>query len=267
MNRYALWSILGPIAWSGWALAIACVALAFRSRRALTIARVATGFAFVWALAVYVSPLGFALIEPLETRFPAPPLPPGISDVLVLTGGEHLYASQRHHRAEYGETGDRMVAGAMLARTLPAARLWSIGGISIGPGMPTDADWMASAWRGLGVSPRRIIAIGNTADTCGNARGAAALLPRGARLLLVTSAFHMPRAVACFRAAGLDVIAYPVDFVNGSAPEFGDTPSMNFSLNAWRTDVALHEYAGLVYYRLQGRIAELWPGPQPRMRR
>ena len=263
MRRYALWSLVGPEAWAVWAAAIALVALLLRRRRS---ALGAIGFALAWQLAVFFLPVGYALIEPLETRFPPPASTAGTTDILVLAGGEHLAAAFRHHRPEYGETGDRIIAGAMLAHALPGARLWIVGGVRGHPGEPRDVDWTMEAWARLGVAPTRIHAVGGTTDTCGNALGVAHTMPPGARALLVTSAFHMPRSVACFRAAGLAPVPYPVDFVNGVAPAFldgGGEPA----LNHWRLDCALHEYAGLLYYRLGGRIRELWPAPQPRISR
>lgn len=261
MNRYTLWTLLGPQGWSLWGMAIATVALGWRGMRARRVARWSLGLAFGWALAMYASPLGTWLIEPLETRFPVPASVAGATDILVLTGGEHLAASARHHQAEYGETGDRMVMGAMLAHALPGARVWAVGGIRDEAGEPRDVDWTALAWRELGVDAGRIVLVGDTVDTCGNARGLAAKLGPRTRAILVTSAFHMPRAVGCLRAAGVAVTPYPADFVNGNGLGLFEAGSFNFALNGWRTDVALHEYAGLLYYRLTGRIDTLWPGP------
>jgi len=68
--------------------------------------------------------------------------------------------------------------------------------------------------------------------------------------LLVTSAWHMPRALATFRAAGWNVTPYPVDYRTGIR-----TPWTEYSLvdspRRWR--IALHEWAGLLAYRLAGR--------------
>lgn len=267
MNRYALWVLFGPEAWTGWALLIACVALARPSRRARTVARLAAFGGLAWFVAMYLSPMGYALIEPLESRFAPPADIAAAHDVIVLSGGEHLAAAARHRRPEYGETGDRMVGGAMLAHALPAARLWAVGGIAPAPGLPRDVDWMRAAWLQLGVAPARIAVVADTDDTCTNALGIARRLGTRAKPLLVTSAFHMPRAMGCFRAAGIEPIPYPVDYVNGERIRLFDGSTPDPALNAWRTDVALHEYVGLAYYRLEGRIAELWPGPQPRMRR
>ena len=68
--------------------------------------------------------------------------------------------------------------------------------------------------------------------------------------LLLTSASHMPRALATFRKAGWNVTPYPVDFRAGT-----HTPWTQYSLaeGAKKWHLALHELAGLLAYRLAGR--------------
>jgi len=68
--------------------------------------------------------------------------------------------------------------------------------------------------------------------------------------LLVTSAWHMPRALATFRAAGWNVTPYPVDYRTGTRTPWTEY-SLVDSLRRW--GIALHEWAGLLAYRLAGR--------------
>ena len=75
--------------------------------------------------------------------------------------------------------------------------------------------------------------------------------------LLVTSAWHMPRALATFRAAGWTVTPYPVDYRSGSRTPWTEY-SMAKSLARWQ--LALHEYLGLWAYRAVGRAL---PEPAP----
>lgn len=264
MSRYAIWSLFGPLALVGWALLVGVVAVRLNGPRARRIARGAIGFAAMWGFLVFVSPLGFWLLDPLETRFSQPDAAAlgRVTDIVVLAGGERLTAAERHHRPEYGEQGDRMIGGAMLAGELRGARLWAVGGMRESADSPRDVDWTGLAWRTMGIAPARIRLIGGTADTCENARGVATRLGAGARLALVTSAFHMPRAVACFRAAGLEPLPYPVDYMNGSTANIFATLSPNLIDNELRLELALHEYVGLAYYRLTGRIATMWPVPK-----
>ena len=81
----------------------------------------------------------------------------------------------------------------------------------------------------------------------------------GERWLLVTSAYHMPRAMAAFRAAGFPVEAYPVDW-RTRGPIDAVQPFGSLGEGLRRTDTAVHEWVGLLAYRLTGRTAELFPG-------
>ena len=88
----------------------------------------------------------------------------------------------------------------------------------------------------------------------------------GETWVVVTSAMHMPRTVACFRAAGWgDVIPYPTDFkvVLGD----WDAGTVQVADNLALLDAALHEWIGLAYYRLTGRTQEWFPAPRRRLQR
>jgi uncharacterized SAM-binding protein YcdF (DUF218 family) len=83
----------------------------------------------------------------------------------------------------------------------------------------------------------------------------------GERWLLVTSAWHMPRAIGVFEKAGFPVIPYPVDFrVGGSFHGVRGFATISDGLR--RFDVGAKEWAGLVAYYLAGHSSELFPGPQ-----
>jgi uncharacterized SAM-binding protein YcdF (DUF218 family) len=71
------------------------------------------------------------------------------------------------------------------------------------------------------------------------------------RWLLVTSAWHMPRAMATFEKAGWNVTAYPVDFRTGN-----NTPLTRYSLvmGADHWQLVLRETIGLAAYRLLDRL-------------
>ena len=82
----------------------------------------------------------------------------------------------------------------------------------------------------------------------------------GERWLLVTSAYHMPRAMAAFRAVGFPVEAYPVDW-RTRGPMDASRPFSSLAEGLRRTDAAVHEWIGLIAYRLGGQTAELFPAP------
>ena len=111
----------------------------------------------------------------------------------------------------------------------------------------------------LGVAPGRIELETHSRNTYENARFAAEIAhPRpGETWLLATSAFHMPRAMGCFRAAGFPVIAFPSDY-----RYVGLTfPRLDLFDGLSELKYALHEYTGLIAYRLSGKTQDFLPGP------
>jgi uncharacterized SAM-binding protein YcdF (DUF218 family) len=112
----------------------------------------------------------------------------------------------------------------------------------------------------LGLPPQRIEMEERSRNTCENGtESKAALQPKPGELwLLVTSASHMPRAVGCFRAAGFSVTPYPVDYrTRGTNDLWRVTKSMADGLAS--TDLAVHEWFGLLAYRAAGMTAEVFP--------
>lgn len=248
--NYALWNLFGPASWLVWLALIGAFAV-FTDRWRL--ARLTTFLGAAVAVGIYVLPTGSWLMQKLESPYArgAPP-PEGIKDIVVLTGAERLYASAASGRLETNQHGERVSEAVALATALPRARLWIVGGVDKHTAR-RDVDWTVDYWRRAGIAAKRIGIIDRTFDTCGNAAGVARELP-GRRVLLVTSAFHLPRAMACMRAAGVDADPYPVDFQDWNAGKLTDAFSIDLLGNADRVDLALHEYVGIAYYRLTGRI-------------
>jgi uncharacterized SAM-binding protein YcdF (DUF218 family) len=143
----------------------------------------------------------------------------------------------------------------------PAARLVFSGGSGKLAGGPAEADFVLPLFESFGVPRDRIMLESQSRNTAENARFTMELVqPKpGERWLIVTSAYHMPRAIASFRRAGFAVEAFPVDWRTRAGDEAA--PFTALSAGLARTDAALHEWFGLVAYRLTGQTAELWPRP------
>lgn len=211
-----------------------------------------------------LSPLGNALILPLEERFPPGAFGRGAPDGIVVLGGafDTLVASTRSEIA-LNEAADRMTAAVALAHRYPSARIVFSGGS--GQLMyegPTEAQLAERLFVDLGVAKDRLLLEDRSRDTAENAafsKQLAAPKP-GERWLLVTSAHHMPRAIGAFRQVGFLVEAYPVDYrTRGPQDLLRAFASLGDGLR--RTDVAAHEWLGLLIYRLSGRSSELFPHP------
>lgn len=216
----------------------------------------------VAALVVFgLSPISYVLTSLLETRFVRPDLGSGppVAGIIILGGGGFSAVPERLELANLNDAAERYTEGAALAHKLKSARVVFSGGsgglIEGGASESTLARRLLVA---LGVEEQRLQLETASRTTFENAQLTKALVsPQpGSRWLLVTSAWHMPRAVGCFRKVGFEVEAWPVDY---RAPKI--EVEYVFLDGLRRTDMVFKEFAGLVAYYLTGRTNALLPAP------
>ena len=210
-----------------------------------------------------LSPAGTWLLHPLEERFPAHaederPL----AGVIVLGGAILPNLSFDRRQLVVGDAAERVIALADIARRHPELRIIFTGGSGALIGDDAaEAAAMARFGATLGIEPARIVLERASRTTWENASETKRLVAPDAdgRWLLVTSAWHMPRSVGAFRAAGIDVVPYPVDYRTSPARLWRPEPSIASGLD--RSDMAIREWLGLLSYRLAGRSDALFPAP------
>jgi len=211
-----------------------------------------------------LSPLGNAIILPLEERFPPWDSSRGAPTGIISLGGAlDTVVSKPRGEVALNEAAERMTAIAELARRFPDARIVFTGGSGriIYDGV-TEASLAARLFDSFGIAKERVVLEDKSRDTDENARFTKELLqPKpGERWLVVTSAHHMPRSVGVFRAVGFAVEAFPVDYRTRGAIDLL-RPFSNVGDGLRRTDTAAREWVGLVVYRVTGRTSELLPAP------
>jgi len=213
-------------------------------------------------LAVAILPVGPLLVAPLEERFAGPPADlPAPTGVIILGGAIDDELGLARGQVALDEGAARLTEAAVLARRFPQARLFYSGG---------SGSWRASTSSeardgkrlliALGVDAARIDIEDRSRNTDENARFSRDLLkPEASQVwLLVTSAYHMPRAMGLFRKAGFNVVAYPVDYRSkGGAGDWRLNHDAARGLRLF--DVAIHEWIGLAAYWVTGRIDALFP--------
>jgi uncharacterized SAM-binding protein YcdF (DUF218 family) len=213
-----------------------------------------------------LSPLGNMLILPLEQRFPAWDASTGAPDGIVVLGGAVTpdIAAARNEPA-LNEAAERMTATVELARRYPNARIIFSGGDAGLIYGGNESDAALRLFERLGLGADRVVVEDQSRNTFENAmfsKRIAAPKP-GERWLLLTSAYHLPRAMGMFRMVGFPVEPYPVDWrTRGIEDAWRPFPTLAEGLR--RTDTAVREWAGLVVYWLSGRSSELFPGPSAR---
>jgi uncharacterized SAM-binding protein YcdF (DUF218 family) len=212
-----------------------------------------------------LSPVGNMLLIPLEQRFP--PWDTGRGDphgIIVLGGALSPSVSAARNVPALNEAAERLTVTAELARRYPNARIIFSGGTgALLYREGAEAEFAVQLLGSLGVGGGRIAAEDRSRNTIENAlfsRELAAPKP-GERWLLVTSAYHMPRAIGVFRQAGFPVEAHPVDWrTRGPQDARRAFPTVGDGLR--RTDTAVREWVGLLIYRLAGKSSALFPGPR-----
>jgi uncharacterized SAM-binding protein YcdF (DUF218 family) len=213
------------------------------------------------------SPAGNVLLLSLSERFPAWQFdghePEGI---IVLGGAIDSEASAARNSLELDSSAERIIAMLELARRFPNARIVFSGGSGnlIDNSVP-EAPIAGRLLDRFGIARARVVLEDQSRTTDENAALVRKLVaPKpGERWLLVTSAFHMPRSIGAFRAAGFEVEAYPVDWRTRGWIDAA-IPFDRLSAGLARTDVAVHEWIGLIAYWLAGRSSALFPSPAGR---
>ncbi len=211
-----------------------------------------------------LTPLPSALLGVLENRFPQPDLRKlaKVDGIIVLGGAVDTNRSAAFNTLVVSDAGERLLALVDLGRRYPNAKLVMTGGSANidGEDAVREADLVRDRFLPMvGFDPARVIFERASRNTDENARFSAALVkPQpGETWLLVTSAYHMPRAVGIFRHQSWPVVPYPVDY--GSWPE----SRITFDLLAGLHDFywASREWIGLAYYWTLGRTESLFPAP------
>lgn len=213
--------------------------------------------------AVTVLPVSTWAIAPLENRFPQIPLPGQVDGIVVLGGSVNPLITQARHQISIQEASERLFETAVLARRYPAAHVIVSGGDSalVPTDSLTEAKVMHDALVELGIDADRIEIEGSSRNTYENALYSFRLAkPKpGETWLLVTSGWHMPRAIGCFREVGWNIVPHPVDYRTTGKPEALST--FTAAIEFTRLNLAMKEWVGLIAYRLLGRTDALFPGP------
>jgi uncharacterized SAM-binding protein YcdF (DUF218 family) len=225
---------------------VAVLALWFR-RRGLAI----TSLAALWfcSLPVVADTLWRA-IEQHALR-PAVATAPAAQAVVVLGGMTWDIRGEQGMETEWNENADRFWAGLDLYKAGKAPRLFLMAGrLPWEKNQKTEGHWLKEKAVELGVPAENIWLSPEVQNTFQEAQAVAKELP-GGTILLVTSAFHMPRARALFEAQGLTVLPFPVDF----RVVENETTLLDFLPNPGAletTTSAMRELLGRAYYWLRG---------------
>ncbi len=167
--------------------------------------------------------------------------------------------SQARQQLAVNQMGERMLAVANLAKRYPNAKLVFTGLFrEVIPNEFAISNESKSFFIGQEYN-RNITFIGDARSTYEEALlSIRTLQPRiGERWLLVTSAYHMPRAMATFEAQGWLMIPYPVDYRTTGTLTF--RPTINFLGKVVELDDLTREWGALFIYKRLGRTEKMFP--------
>jgi len=209
-------------------------------------------------------PLGNILLQPLENRYPqAFNMPDDVAGVIVLGGAEQAELSHIWGQPQFNSAAERDMAILPLLQRYPQRPVIISGGSSSVQkpeyrGADVVQHWFAE--QGL---ESAVIFDRDSRNTFENAIYSQESLPADSDIadekgwLLVTSAFHMPRAMGVFQQQGWNVIPYPVDYY--SKPLTFSNWRPNLGLNMHELSIAVREWIGLTAYYLTDKTSSWFP--------
>lgn len=237
-------------------LAFAVIALALHAKRHRVALRLSIG-TFIACLTIGMLPLGDLLLASIERTYPVHPPLTRVTGIVLLGGAEDAFATAHWKQVQLNEGGERFTAALALARRFPMARLLFTGGSgslrTLVGGSVSESTVAERFFAEHGITAPRLQVEGASRNTAENAQlGFAVAKPQaGETWVLVTTAFHMPRAMRTFAAAGWPpMVPWPVDHRTAAfADRIGWDPAGHLEL----LNIAIKERVGQIAYRITGR--------------
>lgn len=171
--------------------------------------------------------------------------------IIILSGMIKPINTNNGYKYEFNKSVDRFFAGIELFKKNKANFIvftrgkypWSVG--------KPEGEYLKELAISYGIPENNIILSENAENTDQEAKAVKKLFPKkNSKLILVTSASHMPRALEVFQAADLEVIDYPVDFKSNS----NNFTLMDLIPSAGAlsgTSYFVREMIGRIYYKIK----------------
>lgn len=186
----------------------------------------------------------------------------GSADAVLVLSGAMGGSSPPGYLPNWSDAVERFEAGVALAQAEVAPRLLFTGGIEPhDPRVKSEGTRMRELAIERGVPAERIAQIGAVGNTADEARALARFAAEHQlkRVILVTSAWHMPRAVRQFRNSGVEIVPFPVDYRHNQSPPWPWWQLLPKASGLDNTETALRETYGILFYAVFGRAGEMRP--------
>jgi uncharacterized SAM-binding protein YcdF (DUF218 family) len=251
------WILAAPSHWLGLLIFAAALCLLLHRPRAAKVLVLAAAAELVLAWLVAVP-----LARDWESRYPRPAWPRHVDGVLVLGGGFDSELMRQRHAPQTNDAAYRLAEGYAAVRRYSQARLVFSGGSGAMEGKRfPESDTARQIFLELGQDQARMVLESRSRNTYENILFSKAMVkPKpGEVWLLVTSAMHMPRAMAIARKLDWQMTPWPSDFRTGfesTNPSWSivdDIGLLDTADNLGLLDYVVHEWVGLAAYRVSGK--------------
>jgi uncharacterized SAM-binding protein YcdF (DUF218 family) len=199
---------------------------------------------------VGLTPLWNAALMDLETQYPVPAETQSAAGIVVLGGAlSSGFIAEKHGQVALNSAAERMTKAVELMDRHPDLPLIFSGfsGRFI-RSQTSESDLALQFFEASGINTDRIILENQSRNTYENAKYSQELIDFAGQgpWILVTSAFHMPRAAEIFTDRRIEIIAYPTDFRSQATPPW----RWDLAEGAEHLGIVMHEWIGIWVYRL-----------------
>lgn len=208
-------------------------------------------------IVIGLTPIPRYVLHTLEQRFPVLPLPEHVDGLILLGGYFSIPETDSRDFPVYNKAASRLFDFMLLMRQYPQAKV-------LFTGTAMEARFTRDVMKQHGLDVTRIIFDSDARNTRDHAKNLMELVQVNPeeKWLLVTSAFHMPRAVGVFRGANWNIIPYPVDYHTPSTIHFMHNSFLLDHHNFVAWFISAKEWAGLINNRRDGLSTEFFPAPR-----
>jgi len=192
-------------------------------------------------------PVSSLLLGRLEHRYPA------LINVEQVKNAKSIVVLAGHAESDSYLPISSVVSSSTAFRLMEAIRLWRVieGSSILISGTGSTPELMKEVLISLGV-PGQVVLIENKSRNTYDSAANVYQMVGTNDIILVTSAGHMPRSLGVFKKNGMDPIPAPTDYL--TAPNFLVAGYLPTASHLEYTDLAVHEYLGMFWYKVTGRL-------------
>ena len=201
-------------------------------------------------------PVGKNLINTLEEKYLISNIPDNYEYIVVLAGGENVYTTSITNKVSLNGSVERLIASVKLANKKNNSKIIFLGGSGFLKKHTLDeADVARRFFIDINFDLNRVIFINDTRNTIENLQKLKKLnIEYKDNLILITSAFHMDRALLISKKLNLNLIPYAVDFrsYSGSGKDSFMNYYQTFSLvsNLKSINLYFRELLGIITVKI-----------------